>query len=173
MKMSSTDMIAKHGGPLRTYAEVCSTLTPEEKKAIREEMHPDIQDVEINYLDLSVIPDMSQGMDNPEVSLHAYLSQCTVADDSDTETDGESEAPVTSFASFSPARGGLGEKVEQKLVPSSMLVDPVRVGWKQANLTMAIVYQFLNKCTRAVHICLSRDNKTTEAKAFQARCRSV
>ena len=197
MREEVEEMMSKNGGPLKTYEEVCSALTKEQKFKIKEEEHPELEVQFINTSkpinedkdgDISGIYEWWTGAE-VEVSKVSTRHQRTLSESVTFEPENNilkpSEEVVEKITINNSPRVceniaavgcvELSASIFKTLVDPPMykycdyIVDPVVYGWKVANQRIAIIYKFLNYTIHRAHTMKSEHWLNSEFNTPQAR----
>ena len=160
MRLDLEQMMDSNGGVLKTYDQVCRTLSESERKAYKDELLPDF-DINAMYLDYKKYHIMHQSCDQeitdrtdqgPSALSPDHRDSdesCTAGIFSSLVDRGRGETWLKYHNDYNAAVHSLSTK--KRSIPAQLILNPVYLGWKVANQRLALVYKFLTETTHATH----------------------
>ena len=162
MKQPLSDMMFSKGGPLRTYAEVCSTLSDEEKTEIAKEEQPELVEIGLVSRSIALRTDYNDLFVSPDLEQHR-IHDCADSEERSAKWDHFSRffwchEPTTVSALVgcvsATTRSNPVVVCQTMAEPccDGMLIDVVKFGWEKSNRVIAFVYKFFFEAYHRAHV---------------------
>ena len=125
--------------PLRSYADICSSMTPTEKEDLKKETHPTLP--VMNLIDVQEIED--------DPVIDDELCNCC---QEITDIKYENECHIMKFAPNLKKHEVIINKVKEKKLPNgNFVIDFVKHGFEKSFIQLALIFRFISRLKHKWH----------------------